>query len=333
MESLRKDCMIKINLNSDTKKEIEKLYLEDARKMPTGLFRVLSDPNIEKSLRQWPYRKLHDALYDPGTGRPRENEIKKLLLADRKALEDYIDRFEGFAGAASDFLLEYVFRYDRYAKRACVHKILRKMDVAVCPYCNRQFTSTIVSGKVRPQLDHFFPEGKYPYLALSLYNMIPSCGTCNLSKLSLDTHDTPIVYPFDEEFGYGAKFEIRMKGKQNFVRVMQGASDEFLIALDTAKAQNAAAIETQMEQLHLDELYREHTEYVMDIIRSKYVNTPARIGEIRRMFPKLFRSDDEVKNMLYMTDLRKESWGRRPLSKLTHDIDRQLEGGLVRYGE
>ena len=106
--------MIKINLNSDTKKEIEKLYLEDARKMPTGLFRVLGDPNIEAALRQKPYRKLHDALYDPNTGKPRETEVEKLLLADRKTLEDYIDWFGGFAGAASDFLLENVFRYDRY---------------------------------------------------------------------------------------------------------------------------------------------------------------------------------------------------------------------------
>lgn len=324
--------MIKIYLDQDTKAEIEKLYLEDARSAKTGIFQVLKNPNVEKLLAKDRYRKIHDELYDVSTHRLLEQNVENLLLADRKAIKSYIDKFGRFpAKKDSDCLLDNVFRYNRYANRVCVGKILRKMDVTVCPYCNRQFISTIVSGKVRPQLDHFYPKSLYPYLALSLYNMIPSCGVCNLSKLSLDTAETPIVYPFDEEFGYDARFEILIKKTGSFVKIMQGVSDEFQVELDTAQAKNATEITAQMTHLHLDELYNEHTDYVAAILKSKYVNTPKRISEIRRMFPDLFRSDDEVKNMLYMTDLRREFWGKRPLSKLTHDIDGQIERGAVRY--
>lgn len=67
----------------------------------------------------------------------------------------------------------------------------------------------------------------------------------------------------------------------------------------------------------------------MDIIKSKYINSPERIDELRNRFPMIFHSHDEVKNLLYMTDIRKESWGKRPLSKLTYDIDKQLESGKI----
>lgn len=32
------------------------------------------------------------------------------------------------------------------------------------------------------KLDHFYPKSLYPFFALSLYNLIPVCGTCNLVK-------------------------------------------------------------------------------------------------------------------------------------------------------
>ena len=203
------------------------------------------------------------------------------------------------------------------------------MGVTVCPYCNRQYIFTVASRKVRPQLDHFFPKREYPYLALSLYNMIPSCGLCNMTKSSLDTAVNPVLYPYDEEMGHTAEFEIIVKKDGDFVKVLQGLSNEFVINLNAAKAKNASVIINQMQRLHLDELYNNHVEYVMDIIKSKYINSPDRINELRNRFPVLFHSYDEVKNLLYMTDIRKESWGKRPLSKLTYDIDKQLESGII----
>lgn len=67
----------------------------------------------------------------------------------------------------------------------------------------------------------------------------------------------------------------------------------------------------------------------MDIIKSKYVNSPERINELFLSFPTLFDSYEDVKNLLYMTNIQKEAWGNRPLSKLTYDIDSQLEEGSI----
>ena len=326
--------MIKIDIDAKTKKDIEGTYLEDAHSARTGLFQMLSRPDVKTKL-QKEHTAIYKILYHSMTGNLEEKEVEKLLLADQKELKNYISKFGSYAGSMkkSDYLLNSVFKYKNFANRKIAYHISIKRNVTVCPYCNRQYVFTVIpsKGRVRPQFDHYFPKKDYPYLALSLYNLIPSCSICNMAKSSLDTYCRPILYPFDEEMGYSAKFEFRIKEKGNFVQVLQGLSDQFEIHLDSTQAAKAAEIQCQMEELHLDALYNEHTDYVKDIIRSKYVNTPNRIREIQRSFPQLFHSCDEVKNMLYMTDLRKEYWGKRPLSKLTHDIDKQLEDGAIHY--
>lgn len=65
------------------------------------------------------------------------------------------------------------------------------------------------------------------------------------------------------------------------------------------------------------------------MIRNHWIYSQERQQELYREFPKLFTSIDEVKNMVYMTDIREEYWGKRPLSKLTHDIEQQLENGEI----
>lgn len=63
---------------------------------------------------------------------------------------------------------------------------VKSLDLRVCPYCGRAYIYSVdnlhrMNGThtVKPQIDHFFPKSKYPYLALSYQNLIPVCTTCN----------------------------------------------------------------------------------------------------------------------------------------------------------
>lgn len=322
--------MIKISIDEISKEEIEKKLWEDANSNTTGLVQVLNTANAKNILMN-NHKKIYGMLYDTATGDINVAEVKKILLADRQSLKKYIGILGEYSSnkVLADELLDNIFRYDRYSKRRVAVEILKKMKVTVCPYCNRQYIFTLSNGQVRPQFDHYYPKSRYPYLALSLYNMIPSCSICNMAKSSLDTLKEPILYPFVEEMGSEAKFEIKRKRNGNFVRMLQGISNEFVIDLNTTNAKNEVIILNQMAKLHLDDLYNEHKEYVMDIIKSKYVNSPERIHELLVSFPAIFDSYDDVKNLLYMTNIQKEAWGNRPLSKLTYDIDRQLEEGSI----
>ena len=188
--------MIKIDIDAKTKKDIEGTYLEDAHSARTGLFQMLSRPDVKTKL-QKEHTAIYNILYHSMTGNLEEKEVEKLLLADQKELKNYISKFGSYAGSIkkSDYLLNSVFKYKNFANRKIAYHISIKRNVTVCPYCNRQYVFTVIpsKGRVRPQFDHYFPKKDYPYLALSLYNLIPSCSICNMAKSSLDTDRKSVV--------------------------------------------------------------------------------------------------------------------------------------------
>ncbi|WP_373948352.1 hypothetical protein [Vibrio pomeroyi] len=60
-------------------------------------------------------------------------------------------------------------------------EITNSMNLDICPYCNNEDIETIneEGAETRPDLDHFFPKSKFPFLALTLSNLIPSGNRCN----------------------------------------------------------------------------------------------------------------------------------------------------------
>ena len=316
--------MIKIILDDKTKSDIEDIYWRDVNTAPTGLVNILNRAEIRQLLKN-KYCLLYRYFYN-NSGAVIKKHVKELLFLDRDGMKNFIHKMHK-KGKITDpnELLKKVFLYENFSKRKAAIKILRKMNVEVCPYCNRQYIQTIKSGKIRAQFDHYYPKSLYPYLALSLYNLIPSCSICNLAKSSLDTLNDPVLYPYDEEFGYDAKFELQINKSGDYVKVWQGLSDNFTIGINTAKGRPIEPIiNNQVEKLYLKELYNEHKNFVKDIIKSKNINSSGRIEALYRSYAHLFKSIDEVKGLLYMTDLKKESWGKRPLTKLIHDVDRSF---------
>jgi len=55
------------------------------------------------------------------------------------------------------------------------------LDIDICLYCNKEEIQTIISGDsvYKADLDHFHPKSKFPFLALTLSNLIPSGEKCN----------------------------------------------------------------------------------------------------------------------------------------------------------
>lgn len=118
--------------------------------------------------------------------------LEKFLLADvdtlRKMTEKeaalqfdqfkklYLNRFS--AGAKT--YVDNATRYNAYT-------FVKNLGITVCPYCDEEFLDLLESeekGSVRTlEIDHYFPKGKYPALAMCFYNLIPSGQNCNGLKL------------------------------------------------------------------------------------------------------------------------------------------------------
>lgn len=150
-------------------------------------------------------------------------------------------------------VLNNIFNYDGFIKgnemtfkeestKWGAYELLNELKITTCPYCNRQYIHTYISenGKTRADIDHFYPKSKYPFLAVSLYNFIPSCHTCNSSfKGSIDFYKNKAIYPYKEEFGQDAKFEtkfytdkdIKDENKIYDISYLLGNSDNFKIEI------------------------------------------------------------------------------------------------------
>lgn len=227
--------------------------------------------------------------------------------------------------------MQRVFSYDRFSSSSKIYAFMRLLNVPVCPYCNRSFTTTLVKGKrsrikTRPELDHYLPKNRYPYFALSIMNLVPSCGTCNRLK---SNRDERILYPYAEGMGESFRFETKPKKDMSY---LIGARVDFDLRLSrhgTPGPSFQQRAENSQKILGLTELYQEaHRDFVSDLFFQRYVFTDELLDELLEEFGKegcrLFESKDDIKRLLYLRSIGVEDWGERPLSKLAHDIDLEI---------
>lgn len=100
-----------------------------------------------------------------------------------------------------------LFDYGSFAakdsKQWNAYALCRESSYRLCPYCQLSLAVTIYRDRkekaLRPTLDHFYPKHLYPYLALSLFNLVPSCYACNSSlKGTSDFFRHEHLHPFED---------------------------------------------------------------------------------------------------------------------------------------
>ena len=242
---------------------------------------------------------------------------------------------------SSEELIKRVFKYSEVSRRDEEKETLKNLGVEVCPYCNRAFTSTIIKRKeirgVRPQLDHYFPKTKYPYLAVNFYNLIPSCGICNQNKGHIDTYKYPIMYPFDEGLGteyrfvtypdnsslgylYGeldmnASFSLQIEPIVNKIRMSEMDAD--------SRKDFEKRIKNSIEFFKLRELYSSHLSYAEIILRNGHIYKQY-LPILQKNFPDAKFSLDDIKTIMYCQDIRQDQWYKNILSKMKNDLDYEV---------
>ncbi|MTC48948.1 hypothetical protein GKR59_04705 [Providencia alcalifaciens] len=92
------------------------------------------------------------------------------------------------------------------------YTLCSKSKLRTCPYCNHSYSITTYSADrgFRPSLDHFYDKASYPHLGLSLYNLVPSCSSCNSSlKNTINFFKNEHLHPFfdNEEIQFRIKAE------------------------------------------------------------------------------------------------------------------------------
>lgn len=291
-------------------------------------------PSIEKKLKH-----QGGAVY----GFLRKNLELVLKGTPNQLQTEIIEKIPNYPRKTHKRLIE-VFNYDNFTKlkRYGAYRLSEKLDVRTCPYCNRLYTFTLdlKSGKTRPEFDHFYDKATYPYLALSFYNLIPSCHICNSNfkgskTFSVKTH----INPYLEGFGNYIKFTIKLNSKRKYMPpeivdgrglgLFHGAFKDFSIKLkvDNPSSDLHFRANENIECFKLEQLYNEHKDYVVEIVQKAIVYNNDYINELLKLFPGLFQDRKDVIRMILSNYTCEEDLCKRVLSKLTKDVSEEF--GLI----
>lgn len=224
------------------------------------------------------------------------------------------------------FTLNYRWFTKKEAIYYCGYDLAKKLNVKTCPYCNRNYTVTVSNGKsrvVRPDFDHFFPHKQYPLLALSFYNLIPSCLVCNRTiKNQAKIVYGKYIHPYEEGFGDALKINFFPKDVDSSVG-LKTDFDILTIANPIQPAKSKKCLES-FNLFKLKEIYQEsHNGEIADIIRKHYISNGKYLEMLKAAFPRL-GGTDELYRIAFGNYYNEDDFDKRPLSKLTKDVVDQL---------
>lgn len=143
----------------------------------TGLFDILDT---------WTRRHLQLGYMDVASATP---ALLRQLVATLK-----VARFD-YTSPTHCEVNQLIAVYDRFisnnagigpaatAERLKAFEVIGSFGGLTCPYCNFNGIENRTTKEIKTaQMDHFHSKRKYPILSMSFFNLVPSCGPCNLAK-------------------------------------------------------------------------------------------------------------------------------------------------------
>ena len=258
------------------------------------------------------------------------DKIIKIMKKKNKKSKSILEiRFEKL-NISEEYLPNQLFCYKKLQtgnKDWNRHKLLSLIGIEICPYCQRNYISSYEENndeKTTADLDHFYPKSLYPFLALSLYNFIPSCQICNSRfKGNKDVCDS--IYPYEEGFDeLGVKFRT---SKEVISEILGERYSDFYVKIDYENLKNkedGEKVKNSIENLGLDRVYKKsHNQYIQNLL----YNIEKYPENYLENCVEMFESNVDKKKQLeeYFKDIVKEPYRKRiengePLAKLTKDI-------------
>lgn len=207
---------------------------------------------------------------------------------------------------------------NKFKESKVAYHFFKRLNVRTCPYCNRQYTFTISSktANTSPEYDHFYDKAEFPILALSFYNLVPSCHTCNHIKGKKRLS----VNPYFEEIK-GEFVIINSKNQEEITDPLLLRENEWKLTWKS----DTKYIHDNIQNLGLDLLYAEHTDYIDEIAGKVQAYNSCAKESLVSSFQGAGKSAQDVENFVWGPYIDRAKFNERPLSKLTHDILKEFK--------
>ena len=265
------------------------------------------------------------------TGRP---EVLKQVLSEIELLcgPGFFSNDIDYNGAQlTDFgvIVRDIFNYRAYRDSQHCHDNCSGLGLSFCPYCNLGETQVISVinnllgeelNKALLQLDHFYPQVRHPYFAVSFFNLIPGCSICNAvlkleKRFDIDTHFNPYQKRLNDYFA----FEL-----SNFL--IEERNDIEIIYKNKQEYPPNALIDFRIMERYKSNAV---TRVAFRQFQSLKHHSPKIRRSLRSQFFDLFRADSQKLLLLENLDvpLSDQEINEVYLGKLKRDIAKQM--GLI----
>lgn len=244
------------------------------------------------------------------------NEPAQLIVLDRKFDDENFIKEDQEA-------LHNLFKesgYKKYFQKNNGKQFLNHLNRSTCTYCNRNYTLSITSNHASAQLDHWFPKDKFPILALSFYNLIPACSSCNHMKGNSDKNKTwwrdqalnDLLHPYFPENDHNFKFDFNFdkNSKKLFVLFSEVKGNKTLKTLKFNLIKDIYQAHSQLELKDLYDLRKKYPKnYLQYLLDKLHENEP---------------SEEEKYRLLFNIEKNEKDYHKRPFSKFKNDIIEKL---------
>lgn len=218
--------------------------------------------------------------------------------------------------------IEELLNYKKFRKEV-IPLFYKSLGIKVCVYCNTQHTIFLNKSQLgRYQADHNIAKSKYPFLAITLSNLYPTCNNCNHLK-NKSPLDFKLYYKIkSRQIDFSAYLE-----ESDIVAFISENFDESKLSIKFKDVPHDFK-----NTIRPEEIYENHKDYAGDLIKKKIIYNQTYKDELTKNFRELFPSTSRgVHNkqlfdrLIYGSSLEENDIHKRVFSKLNIDIMKQLE--------
>ncbi|MBL7749033.1 MAG: hypothetical protein JNM19_16455 [Chitinophagaceae bacterium] len=168
-------------------------------------------------------------------------------------------------------------------------------------------------------LDHVLDKASHPVAALSLFNFVPCCYSCNSKfkrsqKLVLKNTS---ISPTSKDFSFDkwVRFRLFFRGNASMTYRDINSINDFELNFEIDK--DSDEYENYLQVFKLRTRYIFHKKEVLNLIRKRRAYSDSQIAEIARLTK---RTATEIKRDIFGVELFDDNTDIKPLTKLKRDI-------------
>jgi hypothetical protein len=244
--------------------------------------------------------------------------FKCLVIDNFRTLQKIKKRLNTSTEVKDNKSIKFLFNYTELRETYISSFFENNLIISTCYYCNIDYINSYNTDKKKKNkftLDHYYDKATYPYLALSLYNLVPSCYSCN-SKLK-GTEEFTNLSPSSINFDFDTKVKFKLFLADSCKDLNIKAKENIAIPL---KERYSNKYDKYIEVFKLNERYQAHKDIVFEMIKNAELYPQSRLKELQDLTGIPFQQiKKDIFNLSDEKDLSK-----KPFSKLIKDISEEL---------